>query len=41
MPENHDSCIKFGKNENGYIDADQAWWEKIRMTNKAIKKLKA
>lgn len=46
FPKLRDLCDRKGLpyphiDENGYIDADQAWWEKIRMTNKAIKKLKA
>jgi len=36
MPENYDSCIKFGKNENRYVDsirrANIAGFVKIAVT---------
>jgi tRNA (guanosine-2'-O-)-methyltransferase len=44
FPRLQDLCDRKGLNyphidKSGFIDADDAWWEKIRMTRKAIRKL--
>ena len=44
FPKLRDLCDRKGLmyphiDDNGHINADEAWWEKIRLTKKAIKKL--
>lgn len=46
FPKLQDLCDRKGLryphiDENGHIDADEDWWEKIRMTRKAIRNLKS